>query len=69
MVSIARSPSSPRGPPTLGDILKGYRDTYFAPRRFLDLYFKALATDPLAGLTWYASHLIRIFRGPKRMPR
>jgi biotin carboxylase len=56
-------------PPTLGDILRGYRDTYFAPRRFLDWYFKALATDPLAGLTWYASHLIRILRGPKRMPR
>jgi hypothetical protein len=45
------------------------KDTYFAPRRFLDLSFKALATDPLAGLTWYASHLIRIFREPKRMPR
>jgi biotin carboxylase len=55
--------------PTLRDILKGYRDTYFAPRRFLDLYFKALAVDPLVGLTWYASHLVRILRGPKRMPR
>jgi hypothetical protein len=55
--------------PALRDILQGYRDTYFAPRRFFDWYFKALADDPLAGLTWYASHLIRILRGPKRMPR
>ena len=31
--------------PSLGDILRGYRDTYFAPRRFYDWYFKALATD------------------------
>jgi biotin carboxylase len=56
-------------PPSLRDILRGYRDTYRAPRRFLDWYFKALADDPLAGLTWYASHLIRILRGPKLMPR
>ena len=55
--------------PSLGDILRGYRDTYFAPRRFFDWYFKALASDPLVGLSWYASHLIRILQGPKRMPR
>jgi biotin carboxylase len=55
-------------PPTLGEILRGYRDTYRAPHRFVDWYFQALGTDPLAGLTWYASHLIRILRGPKRMP-
>jgi hypothetical protein len=30
---------------------------------------KALVTDPLAGLAWYASHFIRIARAPKRMPR
>jgi hypothetical protein len=40
-----------------------------APDRFLDWYFKALATDPLSGLAWYASHFIRIARAPKRMPR
>jgi predicted ATP-grasp superfamily ATP-dependent carboligase len=56
-------------PPPLRDIVRGYRDTYLAPGRFFDLYFKALADDPLAGLAWYASHLIRILRGPKRMPR
>ena len=56
-------------PPGLRDIARGYRDTYLAPRRFLDWYFKALATDPLAGLAWYASHFIRIARAPKRMPR
>ena len=56
-------------PPGLRDIFRGYRDTYLAPDRFLDWYFKALATDPLAGLAWYASHFIRIARAPKRMPR
>jgi hypothetical protein len=56
-------------PPALREVLRGYRDTYFAPRRYLDWYFKALADDPLAGLAWYASHLIRILRGSKRLPR
>jgi len=56
-------------PPGLRDIFRGYRDTYLAPDRFLDWYFKALATDPLAGLAWYASHFVRIARAPKRMPR
>jgi hypothetical protein len=56
-------------PPGLRDIFRGYRETYLAPDRFLDWYFKALATDPLAGLAWYASHFVRIARAPKRMPR
>jgi hypothetical protein len=38
-------------------ILREYRDTYRAPRKHLDWYFRALADDPLAALAWYASHL------------
>jgi biotin carboxylase len=38
-------------------ILRGYRDTYRAPRKHFDWYFEALADDPLATLAWYASHL------------
>ena len=50
-------------PPPLRGIVRGYRDTYLAPGRFFDWYFKALADDPLAGLAWYTSHLIRIRGG------
>ena len=44
--------SSPR------TILREYRETYRAPRKHFDWYFRALADDPLAALTWYASHLL-----------
>jgi predicted ATP-grasp superfamily ATP-dependent carboligase len=38
-------------------ILREYREPYRAPRRHFDWYFGALADDPLAALSWYASHL------------
>ena len=39
-------------------ILREYRETYRAPRKHFDWYFRALADDPLAALSWYASHLL-----------
>ena len=39
-------------------ILREYRETYRAPRKHVDWYFRALADDPLAALSWYASHLL-----------
>jgi predicted ATP-grasp superfamily ATP-dependent carboligase len=48
--------SSPR------TILREYRETYRAPRKHFDWYFRALADDPLAALTWYASHLLGAHR-------
>ena len=53
---------------TLGDVLRAYRDTYRAPRRLFDGYFRALADDPCAALAWYGSHLTHILREPKRLP-
>ena len=43
--------SSPRA------LLREYREPYRSPRRHFDWYFRALADDPLAALSWYASHL------------
>ena len=43
--------SSPRA------LLREYREPYRWPRRHFDWYFRALADDPLAALSWYASHL------------
>jgi hypothetical protein len=68
-VGLRRDSARLGPPPGPRDIFRGYRDTYLAPDRFLDSYFKALVTDPLAGLAWYASHFIRIARAPTRMPR
>jgi Carbamoyl-phosphate synthase L chain, ATP binding domain len=55
--------------PGLGSVLRQYRDTYRAPGRVFDLYFRALADDPLAALGWYASQMVRIARVPKGVPR
>jgi len=38
-------------------LLREYRAPYRSPRRHFDWYFRALADDPLAALSWYASHL------------
>ncbi|HWC03771.1 MAG TPA: hypothetical protein VHF87_13520 [Methylomirabilota bacterium] len=53
-------------PPGLGARLRAYRDTYRAPRRVYDWYFRALGDDPLAGLAWYVTQAERIARLPKR---
>lgn len=45
-------------PPSLPAMFREYRDTYRAPRKHFDWYFRALADDPLAALAWYASHLV-----------
>jgi carbamoyl-phosphate synthase large subunit len=55
--------------PSLRELYREYRADYRAPRRFLDQYFRALADDPLAALTWYASHLAYVLRAPKRPVR
>jgi glutathione synthase/RimK-type ligase-like ATP-grasp enzyme len=46
------------GHPSPRAILREYRKTYRAPRKHFDWYFGALADDPLAALSWYASHLL-----------
>jgi predicted ATP-grasp superfamily ATP-dependent carboligase len=56
-------------PPALLHVLRQYRDTYRAPRKVFDWYFRALADDPLAALGWYASQMVRIARLPKGVPR
>jgi biotin carboxylase len=56
-------------PPTVADVLREYRDTYRAPGKVFDWYFRALVDDPLAALGWYGSQLVRIARAPKRAPR
>jgi biotin carboxylase len=43
--------------PSIRELLRGYRETYRAERVHLDRYFRALADDPVAALSWYASHL------------
>jgi hypothetical protein len=58
----------PAGDPPLREVLKEYRETYRAPRKILDWYFRALADDPLAGLAWYGAQLTHIAREPKRLP-
>ena len=58
----------PDGDPPLRDVLKEYRETYRAPRKVLDWYFRALVDDPLAGLAWYGAQLMHIAREPKRLP-
>jgi len=60
--------SPPAGDTPLREVLKEYRETYRAPRRILDWYFRALADDPLAGLAWYGAQLTHIAREPKRLP-
>ena len=54
--------------PALRDVLKEYHQSYRAPRKRFDGYFRALADDPLAALAWYGSHLPRVLREPKRLP-
>ena len=49
-------------PPALRARLREYRDTYRAPARSYDWYWRALRDDPLAGLAWYATHFLRIAR-------
>ena len=44
--------------PSPREILRQYRETYRAPRKHFDWYFRALADDPVAALSWYASHLM-----------
>jgi hypothetical protein len=56
-------PDAWAGPaPGLRARLRGYRDSYRAPDRSWDWYFRALRDDPLAGAAWYATHLLRIAR-------
>jgi glutathione synthase/RimK-type ligase-like ATP-grasp enzyme len=50
--------AAPDPHPSPRAMLREYRDTYRAPRRHFDWYFRALADDPLAALAWYASHLL-----------
>jgi biotin carboxylase len=57
-VAPGRHRATQERPPSLRAILREYRDTYRAPRKHFDWYFAALADDPLAALTWYASHLL-----------
>jgi predicted ATP-grasp superfamily ATP-dependent carboligase len=57
-VTPGRRLATPERPPSLRAILREYRDTYRAPRKHFDWYFRALADDPVAALTWYASHLL-----------
>jgi predicted ATP-grasp superfamily ATP-dependent carboligase len=49
--------------PSPRELFGQYRDTYRSPRKHYDWYFKALADDPLAAVTWYASHLVSAGRG------
>jgi biotin carboxylase len=55
-------PAQPEQPlerhPSPRAILREYRETYRAPRKHFDWYFRALADDPLAALSWYVSHLL-----------
>jgi biotin carboxylase len=43
--------------PSIRELFRGYRETYRAEHVHLDRYFRALADDPVAALSWYASHL------------
>ncbi len=63
---LRRLGGGPDPGPGLREMLAAYRRDYGAPRRVLDLYFRALADDPLAALGWYAAHAVRIARLPKR---
>jgi predicted ATP-grasp superfamily ATP-dependent carboligase len=51
--------------PSPRELFHQYRETYRSPHRHFDWYFGALADDPLAALTWYASHLISAGRGQR----
>jgi hypothetical protein len=52
-----RRGATPDRPPSPRTILREHVATYRAPRRHFDWYFGALRDDPLAALSWYASHL------------
>ena len=56
-VGLGRSEGSAASPPSPRALLVEYRAPYRSPRRHFDWYFRALADDPLAALSWYASHL------------
>jgi glutathione synthase/RimK-type ligase-like ATP-grasp enzyme len=49
--------------PSPRELFGEYRDAYRSPRKHFDWYFRALIDDPLAALTWYASHVISAGRG------
>ncbi|HZS32079.1 MAG TPA: hypothetical protein VFC42_01725 [Methylomirabilota bacterium] len=63
---LRRLRGAPDPGPGLRETVAAYRRDYGAPRRVVDWYFRALADDPLAALGWYAAHLVRIARLPKR---
>jgi biotin carboxylase len=52
-------------PPSPRAIFREHLATYRAPRRHFDWYFGALRDDPIAALSWYASHLF----GARRIHR
>jgi biotin carboxylase len=56
-MGLSRSEASAASPPSPRALLVEYRAPYRSPRRHFDWYFRALADDPLAALSWYASHL------------
>jgi glutathione synthase/RimK-type ligase-like ATP-grasp enzyme len=57
-VRLGSVESSDEPPPSPRALLREYREPYRSPHRHFDWYFRALADDPLAALSWYASHLI-----------
>jgi biotin carboxylase len=43
--------------PSVRELIREYRETYRAEHVHVDRYFRALGDDPVAALSWYASHL------------
>jgi hypothetical protein len=57
-VGLGRPAPTDAPPSSFRALVRDYRAPYREPRRHFDWYFRALADDPLAALSWYASHLV-----------